>query len=389
MLDREKPDLAVVAPFFFLQSRIACECLERGIHVFVEKPMSVSFEQLERLRRAYALGKADLCPMLTSRYLPSFHAAWRALRDGLVGRASPHHRAEVVQAGKPAPHVHAPRHLRRHHPLGGDPWHRLDPLVHRRGHRGGLRQPHGRWKRRTRRDGKLGDLHVPPGQFRVCNAGVRLLQARPRADSRRGQGPDRGRKGRAGDCRGRGQPLPPRRRPAAAGERGAALAVPGVRPPPGGGHAAAHHAPPTLFRSASWRCAAARRPTRTPRLRQGARHDNEDDWGSTDREITRIGLGTWAIGGAGWKYGWGSQDDKDSVAVIHEALDLGINWIDTAAVYGLGHSEEVVGRALAGTARQGPPRDQVRTQGRPRRLHSSACWMRQASARSWRPASDG
>lgn len=65
-------------------------------------------------------------------------------------------------------------------------------------------------------------------------------------------------------------------------------------------------------------------------------------------EITRIGLGTWAIGGAGWKYSWGSQDDNDSVAVIHEALDRGINWIDTAAVYGLGHSEEVVGRALAG-----------------------------------------
>jgi aryl-alcohol dehydrogenase-like predicted oxidoreductase len=65
-------------------------------------------------------------------------------------------------------------------------------------------------------------------------------------------------------------------------------------------------------------------------------------------EITRIGLGTWAIGGSGWRYAWGSQDDNDSVAVIHEALDLGINWIDTAAVYGLGHSEEVVGRALVG-----------------------------------------
>jgi predicted dehydrogenase len=85
MLDREKPDLAVVAPFFFLQSRIACECLERGIHVFVEKPMSVSLEQLERLRRAYMLGKADLCPMLGSRYVPCFHAAWRAIRDGLIG----------------------------------------------------------------------------------------------------------------------------------------------------------------------------------------------------------------------------------------------------------------------------------------------------------------
>jgi aryl-alcohol dehydrogenase-like predicted oxidoreductase len=70
--------------------------------------------------------------------------------------------------------------------------------------------------------------------------------------------------------------------------------------------------------------------------------------GKNGPPITRIGLGTWAIGGAGWKYGWGSQDDQDSVAVIHEALDLGINWIDTAAIYGLGHSEEVVGRALAG-----------------------------------------
>jgi predicted dehydrogenase len=85
MLDREKPDLAVVAPFFFLQSRIACECLERGIHTFVEKPMAVSLEQLERLRRAHAQGKARLCPMLAYRYHPAFHAAWKAIKDGLVG----------------------------------------------------------------------------------------------------------------------------------------------------------------------------------------------------------------------------------------------------------------------------------------------------------------
>lgn len=70
--------------------------------------------------------------------------------------------------------------------------------------------------------------------------------------------------------------------------------------------------------------------------------------GKNGPEITRIGLGTWAIGGSGWRYGWGSQDDQDSISVIHEAIDLGINWIDTAAVYGLGHSEEVVGRALKG-----------------------------------------
>ena len=85
MLDREKPQVAIVAPFFFLQSRIACECLERGIHVFVEKPMAVSFEQLDRLRRTHALGKAALCPMLPSRYHPAFHSAWRAVTDGLVG----------------------------------------------------------------------------------------------------------------------------------------------------------------------------------------------------------------------------------------------------------------------------------------------------------------
>ena len=68
----------------------------------------------------------------------------------------------------------------------------------------------------------------------------------------------------------------------------------------------------------------------------------------TDLTVSRIGLGTWAIGGSGWRYGWGSQDDEDSVSVIHEAIDLGINWVDTAAAYGLGHSEEVVGRALEG-----------------------------------------
>jgi predicted dehydrogenase len=85
MLDTERPDLAVVAPFFFLQSRIACECLARGIAVFLEKPMAVSLEQLERLRRAHAQGTAALCPMLPYRYHPEFFAAWRAVQDGLVG----------------------------------------------------------------------------------------------------------------------------------------------------------------------------------------------------------------------------------------------------------------------------------------------------------------
>jgi aryl-alcohol dehydrogenase-like predicted oxidoreductase len=70
--------------------------------------------------------------------------------------------------------------------------------------------------------------------------------------------------------------------------------------------------------------------------------------GATGLEITRVGFGAWAIGGAGWQFGWGAQDDDDSIAAIHRALELGVNWIDTAAVYGLGHSEEVVRRALEG-----------------------------------------
>ncbi len=70
--------------------------------------------------------------------------------------------------------------------------------------------------------------------------------------------------------------------------------------------------------------------------------------GDSDLELTSIGFGAWAIGGGDWQYGWGPQDDEDSVAAIHAALDGGMNWIDTAAVYGLGHSEEVVGRALKG-----------------------------------------
>ncbi len=70
--------------------------------------------------------------------------------------------------------------------------------------------------------------------------------------------------------------------------------------------------------------------------------------GNSDLAITPIGFGAWAIGGGGWAFGWGPQDDADSIASIHEALDCGINWIDTAAVYGLGHSEEVVAKALGG-----------------------------------------
>ena len=68
--------------------------------------------------------------------------------------------------------------------------------------------------------------------------------------------------------------------------------------------------------------------------------------GNSDLHITPIGFGAWAIGGSGWEFGWGEQDDKASIAAIHRALELGVNWIDTAAVYGMGHSEEVVASAL-------------------------------------------
>src|SRR5689334_24930371 len=70
--------------------------------------------------------------------------------------------------------------------------------------------------------------------------------------------------------------------------------------------------------------------------------------GSTGMEISRVGFGAWAIGGGGWEFGWGPQADDESSAAIHRALDLGVNWIDTAAAYGVGRSEQIVGRALQG-----------------------------------------
>jgi aryl-alcohol dehydrogenase-like predicted oxidoreductase len=69
--------------------------------------------------------------------------------------------------------------------------------------------------------------------------------------------------------------------------------------------------------------------------------------GNSDLYITPVGFGAWAIGGSGWEFAWGPQEDADSIAAIHRALELGVNWIDTAAAYGMGHSEEVVARALA------------------------------------------
>ena len=72
--------------------------------------------------------------------------------------------------------------------------------------------------------------------------------------------------------------------------------------------------------------------------------------GNSDLRITPIGVGAWAMGGGDWAFSWGPQQDDQSIAAIHAALDAGVNWIDTAAVYGLGHSEEVVAKAIAGRA---------------------------------------
>jgi aryl-alcohol dehydrogenase-like predicted oxidoreductase len=72
--------------------------------------------------------------------------------------------------------------------------------------------------------------------------------------------------------------------------------------------------------------------------------------GRTGLQITRVGFGAWAIGGGDWEFGWGPQEDDESIAAIHHALERGINWIDTAAAYGFGRSEQIVGRALEGVA---------------------------------------
>jgi len=74
--------------------------------------------------------------------------------------------------------------------------------------------------------------------------------------------------------------------------------------------------------------------------------------GNSDLALTPLGIGAWAMGGSGWKFSWGDQEDSDSVAAIRAAIDAGFNWIDTAAVYGLGHSEEVVGEALRGLSKK-------------------------------------
>jgi aryl-alcohol dehydrogenase-like predicted oxidoreductase len=75
---------------------------------------------------------------------------------------------------------------------------------------------------------------------------------------------------------------------------------------------------------------------------------NKKKLGNSELEISTVGFGAWAVGGAGYDFGWGHQEDNESIGAIIHALELGINWIDTAAIYGLGHSEEIVGKAIQG-----------------------------------------
>jgi aryl-alcohol dehydrogenase-like predicted oxidoreductase len=97
---------------------------------------------------------------------------------------------------------------------------------------------------------------------------------------------------------------------------------------------------------------SARAPTPPPTERRRAAMQTTQlpttELGQTGLEITRVGFGAWAIGGGGYDWGWGTQQDDESIAAIQHALEVGVNWIDTAAQYGFGHSEQVVGRALAG-----------------------------------------
>jgi len=111
--------------------------------------------------------------------------------------------------------------------------------------------------------------------------------------------------------------------------------------------------------------------------------------GSSGLDITKVGFGSWAVGGGGWAYGWGPQDDAASIATMRHALDLGINWIDTAAVYGLGHSEEVVGRLLRGLPASKRPYvftkcgliwDQDNPMAEPRRILKPASIRRECEA---------
>ena len=109
--------------------------------------------------------------------------------------------------------------------------------------------------------------------------------------------------------------------------------------------------------------------------------------GRTGMNLTRVGFGAWAIGGGDWAYAWGDQDDAASIAAIRHAVESGVNWIDTAAVYGLGHSEEVAAAALAGIPEADRPYVFTKS-GRPdcpTTTSASSRWPRASG--TWTPSS--
>lgn len=118
----------------------------------------------------------------------------------------------------------------------------------------------------------------------------------------------------------------------------------------GDGSSSGTRCPPGSSVRSSSATGEPRRSWRTSRMSLPTRN-----LGGTGIEITRVGIGSWALGGSDWTFGWGEQDDEDSIAAIRHAVDQGVNWIDTAPVYGLGHSEEVVARALDGVPERDRP----------------------------------
>jgi hypothetical protein len=143
---------------------------------------------------------------------------------------------------------------------------------------------------------------------------------------------------------------------------------------------------PTVPRAAGGR----RDNSHTHRVgRDGARTAQEEGARLTGLEITRVGLGAWAVGGGGFEWSWGAQDDEDSIAAIHRALELGANWIDTAASTASG-TEEVVGRAIAGLDKRpfiftkgGQPEDKAARRPRPDARRASASSKEASCASAW------
>ena len=241
MLDREKPDLAVVAPFFHLQSTVARECLERGIHVFVEKPMAGSLDDLARLRAAHAAGRAELCPMLAYRYHPGFQAAHLAVEEGLIGEPLLLSAQKSYKLG-----TRHPMYTRRATYGGTIPWvaiHAIDWLWWFTG--GGLVEV----TAAHTTNGNRGHAELESSGaclYRLANGGqrhrqLRLLPSHGRRRARRRPAARGGRAGGGGGDERRGGARHARGRAAEARAGRAARDVPRVRAAPRDGQPDAHH----------------------------------------------------------------------------------------------------------------------------------------------------